>query len=261
MGQLQQFISLAISLVILYFVYRAYDYLGNLESCNCAPKVYIERLKWTELAYLVVFLIGIIGTVLGLLFGIELNGIPVALALIYFIGILGLFVFFLYNLYQYIQQLNPSCDCSNQWQNMILYVQALYLGLPIIMMVLGYFLGFSSVPFLVMIAVIVLLIYFYEKFVVETGSSSQSMKESMISRLGIFDNMAMQPDLFSDVCTKNKAIYADADADFSPNVGQPMQRYKQAKPCEAPVPKDGQILTPYATHETIVRGYRNELNY
>ena len=257
MGQLQQFISLAISLVILYFVYRAYEYLGNLEKCNCAPHDSIEQLKWIELAYLVIYILGILANIVRLLFGTSLTqSFPVGVQFVYLIAMVGLFGYFLYNLYEYNRELKKSCNCSNQWQNMILNVQALYLGLPIIMAVLGYFLGFSTVPFLVMIAVIIVVIYLYEKFVVETGNWSETMKESMVSRLGIYDNMVMQPDLFSDVCTGKKT-----DADFSPHIGQPMQRYRQAKPCEAPAPEEGQILTPYSSHETIVRGYRKELVY
>jgi len=257
MGQLQEFISLAISLVILYFVYRAYEYLGNLESCNCAPLDSIEQLKWIELAYLVIYVLGIFGNVIRLLFGKSITEtIPIGVQFIYMIAMLGLFGYFLYNLYEYNSQLNKGCKCSNQWQNMILNVQALYLGLPIIMAVLGYFLGFSTVPFLVMIAVIILVIYFYEKFVVETGKYSETMKESMVSRLGIYDNMVMQPDLFSDVCAGTTKV-----DDFSPHVGQPTQRYRQAKPCEAPAPKEGQILTPYSSHETVVRGYRKQQVY
>jgi len=254
MGQLQQFVSLFISIVILYFVYRAYDYLGNLEKCNCAPQVYIERLKWVEIAYLVVYLTGIIANVLSMLTGIEfvMNS---TVAFGYFICILGLYVYFVYNLYEYRQQLKPSCECSNQWQNNIMYVQALYLSLPILLLVLGYVLGFSSVPFLVLIAVIILVIYFYEKFLVETGKQKENIKESMLTRLGIYDNMVMQPDLFSDACNTR----VDRVNDFSPKHGQPTQKYRQAKPCEAPAPKEGQIMTPYSTHETIVRGYRKNV--
>jgi hypothetical protein len=247
---LQQFVSLMISIIILYFVYRAYDYLGNLESCECAPQVYVERLKWTEIAYLVIYVCGITVNVLGMLFGLKF-GLNVPIAFLYFIVILGLFTFFIYNVYEYSQQLDPSCECSNQWQNRIIYAQALYYMLPLVMMGLGYLMGFDNVPFLVLITVIILLTYFYEKFVIENGVKKT---ESMVSRLGIFDNMVMQPNLFADVC--NTPAKKTTASDFSPWVGQPTQRYRQIKPCEVYAPKNGEIITPYSTHETIVRGYR-----
>ena len=37
-----------ITLIVGYFVYRAYVYLGNLDNCDCAPKKQVQNLKMIE---------------------------------------------------------------------------------------------------------------------------------------------------------------------------------------------------------------------
>ena len=60
-----------IALIVAYFIYRAYAYLGDLDSCKCAPQSIVQNLKMTELYYLMIILGGILFNMIYLVFNID----------------------------------------------------------------------------------------------------------------------------------------------------------------------------------------------
>jgi len=120
-------INFVISLVILIYIYLAYNYLSNLKSCKCVEGKYVGKVKVAE----------------GLLMGIVLFWIIVSLwmtnniqnmsrneitILLYLAGAVGIFTFLVYIYFCYyvrkmMKSLKSSCVCAMKWQRWLVWIQ------------------------------------------------------------------------------------------------------------------------------------------
>ena len=260
---LQEIIFLFVSFVIFYFLYRAYSYLTDLESCDCAPVPYVTNLRQIEFIYLAIVLFGILFKVIFLLTDFDImdslikNTSPIASVAVvaYIIAMFFIFIWYMYNVLLYQQTLDGKCTCSNGWQNNILYVHALYMALPIIMTMLGVLYEFKvNTSLLVIILIFVAVIYLYENYIIKSGKA----KEGYASMLGNYE----ESDRVYQANKYSEGGVPVVPKDFSPSVAQPNQSYRQIRPDEyVNKSEEGRIYAPLSTHENIVRTLRQKLNY
>jgi len=258
---------LFIALIIAYFIYRAYAYLGNLDKCNCAPTKIVENLKMIELYYLCILLAGVIFNIIYLIYNLNYtklfseNRYLVALVVLYVLSIFGFYLYYVYNVIEFKMQLDPNCACTNQWQNNIIYLHVLYLSLPIVLTILSALFKFKiNTSVITLVIVLLVSIYYYEQYLVNTGKTT----ESMMSMLGNYKDMVFEPKIYDD----NGVPFDPEDSnknphygDFSPRVGQPLQKYHQKRTKEYPESKPNMgdnIFAPLSTHESIVLEYRKK---
>lgn len=134
MNKISFFFNLFFSLIVLCFMYYAYNYAKSLNNCKCVSflKENIDDIKYTELFLIGMSVIGIIINILVHLFGINpMKGFSKSSLKTFgiFMGIYGIILItilinFIYNVYEYGIKLPPDCDCADKWQRDILYVQA-----------------------------------------------------------------------------------------------------------------------------------------
>jgi len=255
-----------IALIVAYFIYRAYAYLGNLESCQCAPQSIVQNLKMIELYYLLIILAGIIFNIIYLIFNIDYTELVtkykylVGFIIVYIISVFGFYFYYIYNVIEFKAKLNSNCSCANEWQNNIIYLHALYLSLPIILTILSALFKFEiNVSVITLIIILLVSIYLYEKYLINNGK----INESMTSMLGNYQDMVYEPAIYNN----NGKPYESKDGEvintnynnFSPSSAQPLQEYRQIKPDEYPQYKENEynlLQTPLSTHEKIVLNYR-----
>ena len=134
MNKISLFFNLCFSFVVLFFMYYAYNYAKNLNSCNCVSflKENIDNIKYTELFLIVMSVIGISVNILLHLFGIDpmkrfsknsLKTFGIFMG-IYGIILITILINFIYNVYEFGVKFPSECDCADKWQKDILYVQA-----------------------------------------------------------------------------------------------------------------------------------------
>jgi len=257
-----------ITLIVGYFVYRAYVYLGNLDNCDCAPKKQVQHLKMIELYYLFIILAGLVFNVLYLIFNIDYskffskNNYLVSVLLIYILSLIGVYFYYVYNVIEFKEKLNPTCQCSNKWQNNIIYIHVLYLSLPIVLTILSAFFNFKiNINVLTYFIIAIVCIYFYEDYLIKQGTA----KESMISMLGSYKDMVFEPKIYEDEGNpfdKSSGVINPNYGNFAPSVGQPLQKYYQLKPEQYPAASaesSHMIQTPMSTHESLVFQYRAKM--
>jgi hypothetical protein len=252
-----------IALIIAYFIYRAYAYLGDLDNCDCAPKEIVKHLKWIELYYLLMILFGIVFNIIYLIFNMDYTKLAskykylVTLFAVYILSVFAFYIYYIYNVLEFRKKLDPKCSCTNTWQNDIIYVHALYLSLPIILTILSALFKFKiNTSVLTLVIVIIVCIYLYESYMIKNGKT----KESMTSMLGNYNNMLFKPQIYEDqenpFIMKDGVINPDY-GNFAPHVGQPLQKYHQQRPDEYPhASTDNMIQTPLSTHESIILNKR-----
>lgn len=256
-----------IALIVAYFIYRAYSYLGNLDNCQCAPTKIVNNLKMIELYYLLMILGGILFNVIYLIFNFDYTNLftkykyLVVFIVIYILSVFGFFLYYVYNVIEFKSNLNPKCACANQWQNNIIYLHVLYLSLPIVLTILSALFKFNiNVSVITLVIVSLVAIYYYEQYVVGNGKKT----ESMISMLGSYSKMVFEPTIYDGEArsfdVKDGAKNPDY-GDFSTYVAQPLQQYHQMRPDEYPASKPYMgdlIYTPLSTHESIMMEFRKK---
>ena len=263
--------TILIVLIVGYFIYRAYVYLGNLDNCDCAPKNIVKNLKMIELYYLFMILAGLVFNIVYLIFNIDYsklvskNNYLVGVLLVYILSLIGVYFYYLYNVIEFKSKLDPKCACANQWQNNIIYVHVLYLSLPIILTILSALFNFKiNVYILTYFIIAVICIYYYENYLIKQGTS----KESMISMLGSYNDMVFEPTIYEDERNPfdktTTSVTNPNYGNFSPSVGQPLQKYYQLKPVQYPSASSehngiDKIQTPMSTHESLVYEYRAKM--
>ena len=126
--------SIVVSLIIIYFLYAAYDYGTQLSSCNCAESVKsnITNIKYTEIFLIVMQVVGILINIFN--YKMSLQYFP--LFIIYLIAIFIILVVFIYNIIVFVSK-TDSCYCTNTWQKHILYVQAVVYSISSLVIMLG----------------------------------------------------------------------------------------------------------------------------
>jgi len=129
--------SIILSVIIIYFLYAAYDYGNKLTSCNCAEsaKSNITNIKYTEIFLIVVQVVGILINILNYKMSLQY----LHLYTIYLIVMFIILVVFIYNIYVFVSK-TDSCYCTNTWQKHILYVQAVVYSISSLLIMLGMFL-------------------------------------------------------------------------------------------------------------------------
>lgn len=164
------------SLFIIYFLYRAYTYLGDLKRCNCAPKLYASRLENLELIYIALYAIGIITAIFStnLMKLVRMSG--TLLTSIFVIALLVIYLLFIYNAYQFQDNLNETCGCALKWSRVVVYIQAIMYSIPLITILLGLIFGLSNIGLLILIiiAVVTDILYLQEKKVPTSITSTTS---------------------------------------------------------------------------------------
>ena len=132
-----KFLSIGLSILVLYYIYKTHEYLVSLDSCDCAPKLYSDRLKNIELFYLFLSLGGIVMNLFSMFFKhtetIYKNYIKVLLSWIVIVYIVH--SIFVYNTYMFYSNVKSDCACSNSWEKEFIYIQAIIYGLPIFMVI------------------------------------------------------------------------------------------------------------------------------
>jgi hypothetical protein len=254
-----------IALIVAFFIYRAYAYLGNLDNCKCAPTKIVQNLKMIELYYLFIVLAGIVFNIIYLIFNINYtkliskNSYLVGFIMIYILSVFGVYLFYIYNVIEFKSQLDPKCGCANQWQNNIIYIHVLYLSLPIILTILSALFKFKiNISIITLSLVILAAIYFYEQYLVGEGK----IKESMVSMLGNYSDMVFEPTIYDqDGTPYDNGPQNPNYGDFSPKIGQPLQQYHQMRPEEYPsfFLTENIIQTPLSSHEAIIKDYRSKM--
>jgi len=156
-------ITIVTSLIILFFLYRAYTYLGSLDKCECISKVYPQNLLHAELFIITLSVIGIASSIVSNFYGKNIIVLPPALMGLFALIILCVYIYFIYNAFEFSKTVKESCDCSNKWQKDIIYIQAIYYSIPIILIFA--LLLFSSQLFLLVFLLfsIGVLVYYENK--------------------------------------------------------------------------------------------------
>lgn len=150
------------SLFIIYFLYRAYTYLGGLKSCVCAPKLYVDRLKILEVIYIALSIISIIAILLSTTFSkiITMNG--KIITSIFAIALLAIYLLFIYNAYEFQRNLDGKCECALDMSRIIIYIQAIMYSIPLIIFLLRV-LEFGDIAVLVIITIALSLDLFHSQ--------------------------------------------------------------------------------------------------
>lgn len=265
---IQEIVFLFISFIIFYFLYRAYEYLSDLESCACAPTTSVKNLQHIEMIYLVIIACGILFKLLFLLTNLDLYKIleknmhPTIsiLVIAYVVVMFGIFFWYVYNIFEYNKALQASCACTNAWQNHILYIHALYMAAPILLTLIGLLNKFKvNTSLFVLIMIFVFIVYLYENFIVKTGRDKEAMSNMLLGNyedaMGVYDPTKYSSESTIDE-SLNKTTTETPIQKYLPQIAQPNQKYKQIRPDEYPQDTSVRIQAPLSSHENIVRKMR-----
>ncbi len=119
-----------VSTLLFFFVLTtfilSYFYLRKIEDCKCLlgkPDQSFIDIKKLEYAQLILIFIVVIDYYFVLNTHIDKLGI---FKIILLLIILGVYIYFLYNIYFFAQNMNnPNCTCGNNWERYVLYKQFL----------------------------------------------------------------------------------------------------------------------------------------
>lgn len=142
-----QGIQIAFFIGLVFYIRNVRYYLDQLSSCSCAPLQYTSTLSQIESILLVILYIGIAFNLFMLITGYSIQsgirgmmqskfglmgvaGVGI-LSVLYLLFVLVLYLMFIYNTYEYHKNLLPDCKCINTTYSEMLYIQAVYYGLPI----------------------------------------------------------------------------------------------------------------------------------
>lgn len=130
--------NLIVFLVVLYLIFRAYSYLGDLRNCGCAPQVSANRLHHLELFYIVLLVIGFVARLNATtLLKLAKSAGKYAMGL-FTLVIFAAFAAFVYYAHVFAHDLSSSCDCAKRIERYIVYVQAVYYFVPIALLMLSF---------------------------------------------------------------------------------------------------------------------------
>jgi hypothetical protein len=102
-------------LVILIYIYLAYNYLSNLKSCSCVEGDYVDNVKTSE-GFIMAVLLFWIFTNLTKQENPIFSG---ALSVILFLS----YIYFCYYVYQMNMSITPQCLCAMKWQHWLIDIQ------------------------------------------------------------------------------------------------------------------------------------------
>lgn len=114
--------------IVVIYIYLAYNYLTNLESCSCVEGKYAENVKTSEGFIMTVLLFWIFTKLLR-----QKNPIfSAALSVILFLT----YIYFCYNVYQMNKSITSNCLCAMKWQRWLIEIQYGILLLEIFLVLL-----------------------------------------------------------------------------------------------------------------------------
>lgn len=128
----QQIFSFSYSFIIMAILFSTYKYLGRLDNCSCVVNHdSVKHLKDVEFILVVIITIGLLFRIYYFVSNttsVDLfkKYIPLFYLLgLYLIGIIGLYIYFLYNAYLFTTTLPKNCTCAQKWQIDVIYVQSI----------------------------------------------------------------------------------------------------------------------------------------
>lgn len=138
-------IYITILLMGLIYVYLAYKYLSNLESCSCAEGEYVEKVKNAEGILMVMFLIWILMS-LWLTYNVHRLSKTDIFVFLYLTGAMGIILFsvylyFCYNVHQMKKSMTSECVCAMKWQRWLIYIQYGFFLFEIVLAIISVVIG------------------------------------------------------------------------------------------------------------------------
>lgn len=136
---------LAVTLISVAYISSIIYYLNTLKSCKCFQEK--NENNYSNLTFLIIIesiiLTMNIILVLGTLFMISMvNNLPSGGAenknmwfYLWFVVYLGIYGYFIYNVYKIYENIDPNCDCTENWLRYLLYIQAVVMLVNILLIV------------------------------------------------------------------------------------------------------------------------------
>ena len=109
---------LGVTLISIAYVSAIIYYLNSLKSCKCFQEK--NKNNYSNLTFLI-----IIESII-----LTMN-IILALGTIY----LGIYGYFIYNVYKIYENIDPNCDCTENWLRYLLYIQAVLMLVNVLLIV------------------------------------------------------------------------------------------------------------------------------
>ena len=119
-----------LSIIVILLIYCIYNYARSLDNCNCVNKSIINNIKNVELFLLIILSISFI---IRLIFGrVNIKNLIMTNSTLkyvfgcYMAGMVWVYAYLVYEVYNLKQHLPPNCDCADKWQLDLLYGQAIF---------------------------------------------------------------------------------------------------------------------------------------
>jgi len=136
---------LAITLISIAYISSIIYYLNTLKSCKCFQEK--NEHNYSNLTFLIIIesiiltmnIILALGTIY--LFSILNNSrsggaeSKNAWFYIWFLVYLGIYGYFIYNVYKIYENIDPNCDCTENWLRYLLYIQAVLMLVNVLLIV------------------------------------------------------------------------------------------------------------------------------
>lgn len=227
----QQLANLFFSLVVLYLLFRAYTYLGNMRGCSCAPQPIAARLRTLELVYIALLVVGIVARMNSTTLLKFLKQTGKIIYAISIVVLVALFAMFIYNVHSYYLSLPEKCDCAKHMERYILYIQAIYYFIPLALLLLSFVFGSGSklVPVIAGLVLVGDLVYLNNQQMFNNyfGAKTEKVKEvkpaDKINQLSVAKQVETEKKIETlrdrGVPTPGAGVsapYSAADSKFSP---------------------------------------------
>lgn len=124
------------------------DYLDKIETCNCAPLEYVIGIYNLETIFLYLLYLGVVFNAILLVYpdwivqsmsailNSKYSKQLTMFALAYIFIMVGIMIAFIYNVYEYHQHIKADCSCIDPIESDMLYIQAVYYGIGLVIPVL-----------------------------------------------------------------------------------------------------------------------------
>ena len=136
---------LGVTLISIAYVSAIIYYLNSLKSCKCFQEK--NKNNYSNLTFLIIIesiiltmnIILALGTIY--LFSILNNSrsggaeSKNAWFYIWFLVYLGIYGYFIYNVYKIYENIDPNCDCTENWLRYLLYIQAVVMLVNVLLIV------------------------------------------------------------------------------------------------------------------------------
>ena len=104
-----------LTIIVLIYIYLAYNYLSNLKSCSCVEGKYVDNVKTAEGFIMAVLLFWIFTKLLKRSNPIFSGALSVLLFLSY--------LYFCYYVYKMNMSITSQCLCAMTWQRWLIDIQ------------------------------------------------------------------------------------------------------------------------------------------